>query len=84
MPGTRDYYLDIPGLEEDASPNQLESAAVTGRKWIGVQFECCGAYQRIYRNRDGSAYNGHCPRCGAPVRVRIGPDGTGARMFRAR
>ena len=83
MTDTPDYYIDIPGLEDSESPGSAQQSQATGRKWIGVHFECCGAYQRIYRNREGTAYHGYCPRCGRPVHVRVGPGGTDARMFRA-
>lgn len=53
------------------------------RPWLGVRFECCQVYTRIYRNRAGTEYTGWCPRCGAAVRVPIGPAGTHARFFRA-
>lgn len=57
--------------------------AHTGRAWLGLLFECCHAYGRIYRSADGTRYEGRCPRCGAPVSVRVGPGGTPARFFRA-
>jgi len=75
------YILDIDGIEEEPSPPDGRSRP--GHKWVGVQFECCGVYARIYRNKAGTAYEGHCPRCARPVRVRIGPGGTSHRMFRA-
>lgn len=72
-----DYIVELPGVEESA-PTAQEPA---GRRWIGVRFDCCGTYQRIYRNRDGSAYEGRCPRCLRMVRALIGPGGTNARFF---
>lgn len=54
-----------------------------GRKWIGVHFECCAVYTRIYKNAAGGAYEGHCPRCARPIRVKIGPGGTETRFFTA-
>jgi len=81
MPDDPPYILDIEGIEEDGpdpSPGSQEP-----RKWIGVQFECCGVYARVYRNEQATAYVGYCPRCARPVRVRIGPGGTRHRMFRA-
>jgi len=53
------------------------------RPYLGVRFDCCAAYARIYRNRDHSAYEGRCPRCLKPVRIRIGREGTAHRFFRA-
>ncbi|HSW45013.1 MAG TPA: hypothetical protein VLM89_05535 [Phycisphaerae bacterium] len=79
------YNLDVDGLREapDAAGSDDAGGSLAGRKWVGVQFECCGVYTRIYRNRDGTAYVGHCPRCQRQVRVAIGPGGTDSRMFRA-
>ncbi len=75
------YILDIKGLEEDRSDSTSEMSP--HRKWIGIRFDCCGVYTRIYRNRQGTAYVGHCPRCNRVVRVRVGPGGTNRRFFKA-
>ncbi|MBD3344541.1 MAG: hypothetical protein GF401_05720 [Chitinivibrionales bacterium] len=51
------------------------------RPFIGIHFTCCNAYNRIYKNKEGTAYEGSCPRCGKLVRVPIGEGGTGERFF---
>ncbi len=54
------------------------------KKFIGVLFECCNVYHRIYINKEKNAYEGRCPRCRSEVKARIGQEGTEARFFRAR
>ncbi len=55
----------------------------SGCPYIGVLFECCGVYARIYRRHGRKTYEGRCPKCLRKVRARVGKDGTAARIFRA-
>ncbi len=79
-----DYILDVDQLHAPPAPADAVDADGPGaRRWLGVHFECCGVYARVYRNRQGTAYVGHCPRCSRSLRIPIGPDGTTSRFFRA-
>ena len=80
MDDEQPYYLDVEGVE-DPDHNVPDDQGLRGRPWVGVRFDCCGAYTRVYRNREGTAYNGVCPRCARAVTLRVGPDGTSARFF---
>jgi len=51
------------------------------RPFLGVNFAACRVYGRLYKNREGTAYVGNCPRCGKPVQVAIGAHGTPQRFF---
>ncbi|MDR0869176.1 MAG: hypothetical protein LBN39_00125 [Planctomycetaceae bacterium] len=53
------------------------------RRFIGVRFNCCGVYVRVYVNKDGTAYEGRCPKCYKPVKFKIGTGGTDNRFFDA-
>ena len=76
--------VSIPEITlEGLSDDEVARRALLRRPWLGVQFECCGVYARVYRNREGTMYRGRCPRCLRRVRIRVGPDGIGARFFRA-
>jgi hypothetical protein len=77
-PGER---LDL--TSEPASGSSTQPSAPAPRPFVGVQFECCEAYARIYINRDRTAYEGRCPRCLRQLTVKIGPGGTSSRFFRA-
>lgn len=51
--------------------------------YLGIMFNCCNVYARIYKNKDGSAYTGRCPKCMKTVKISIGSGGTNQRFFRA-
>jgi hypothetical protein len=80
MADSPDYILELGG-KTAAGP--MSSGTKTGRPWISVLWRCCGVYSRVYRNRAATAYEGYCPKCARPVRVKIGPGGTSARLFEA-
>ena len=52
--------------------------------FLGIMFECCNVYGRIYKNKEVTHYQGKCPCCLREIKIRIGEEGTGARFFRAR
>jgi hypothetical protein len=71
-----DVYDDMP----DPPPNPRRRP----RPYIAIFFECCKVYARVYRQPHERTYRGRCPRCLRTFKVRVGPDGTPARFFRAR
>ena len=74
-----DYIVDVSHL----SPTPAGGKRREPRGWLGVRFRCCDVYSRIWRNREGTAYVGHCPRCSRRVQALIGQNGTDARFFEA-
>ena len=52
------------------------------RAFLGIWFDCCHVYGRLYKNQMGTAYVGRCPKCLRPVNVKIGGEGTNRRFFR--
>lgn len=51
--------------------------------FLGIRFQCCRTYARIYRNADQTAYVGHCPKCRKRIEIPIGGSGTSSRFFNA-
>ena len=66
-------------MEEDTSKQPQP------RKYIGVWFDCCQTYGRLYKNKEGTIYRGRCPKCMRSVMVPISPysgNATDRRFFR--
>ena len=74
------YHLDIEGLEDSAG-GASGGHIPAPRPWVGIWFDCCGVYTRVYRNAAGTAYHGCCPRCARTATLRVGENGTDARFF---
>ncbi len=53
------------------------------KKFLGVYYECCNVYGRLYKNKDETYYVGRCPRCMRPLKVKIGEGGLSRRFFKA-
>jgi len=59
-----------------------DSGSRSTRPFIGIQWDCCSTYTRVYREANGESYLGRCPRCNKRVRLRVEAGGTNSRFFR--
>lgn len=46
-----------------------------------MHFKCCNVYLRIYLNRSGTAFEGHCPKCLRRVRIAVAKGGSKSRFW---
>ncbi len=53
------------------------------KNYLGIMFDCCHVYGRIYKNKDNTAYVGRCPKCMRSLKIPIGSGGTNRRFFNA-
>lgn len=67
--------------DPEFSPDRGQQA--TPPPFLGIQFRCCHAYGRVYRNAAQTRYEGRCPGCGRLLTVPIGQGGSSRRFFRA-
>jgi hypothetical protein len=82
MPDPQDI-VEIEGVMNPASVQSVDPG-VAGRRWLGIWFTCCHTYGRISRNREGTEYDGPCPKCGVRVQAKIGEGGTSQRIFKTK
>ncbi|MFH1068091.1 MAG: hypothetical protein V1794_00595 [Candidatus Glassbacteria bacterium] len=68
--------MDIKDSEDKTGKQRRQP-----RPYIGITWECCKVYSRIYLNRKGSAYVGWCPRCGKRAQLDLSPTGSKSRFF---
>jgi len=63
--------------------NENETKNSEKRSYLGIMFNCCNAYGRVYKNKEGTAYVGRCPRCLRSIKIKVGEGGTDRRFFNA-
>ena len=54
----------------------------TARPFVGIIYDCCDTYGRLYLNRTSTAFEGHCPRCYRKVTVAAAENGSEDRFLR--
>lgn len=54
-----------------------------GRPFLGVLFKCCNIYNRIYLNKEKTAFVGWCPKCGKMSKIKVSKNGVSDRFFTA-
>ena len=75
--------LDVISGQQQPPKEPQQPVQKGQRKFIGVKFNCCGIYIRVYINKEGTAYEGRCPKCFRSVKFRVGDGGTDHRFFEA-
>jgi hypothetical protein len=73
--------LDL--VSEPLTAGKLQAVDKATRPFVGVQFDCCSLYTRIYCNAAGTAFVGNCPRCARKIEIKITADGSSSRFFTA-
>ena len=63
------------------APNVHRQTGNQQREYLGINFECCKVYSRIFINEKKTQYAGNCPRCGKFIQFDIAPGGSDSRFF---
>jgi len=83
-PDARGRMLDVfdsGDAAEEAPSHAGADDRGRGRVWIGVYYECCETYARVYRRPADVEYRGRCPSCGSAITIRVGPNGVNSRFL---
>jgi len=56
--------------------SKREKDSVTGRSYIGVHYECCQVYSRVYLKQEQKKQISHCPKCGNAFHIKFSENGT--------
>lgn len=76
--------LDLSNLPNSTRDSSREQASQPkSRPFLGIRFDCCRTYGRIYKSDTGMYYKGRCPKCMKKIKVMVGSGGTGNRFFNA-
>ena len=67
--------------DDDADPPSPHTTVSGGKRWLGILFNCCHVYGRIYKDAANRRYRGRCPSCGTAIDVPVGTGGTSRRFF---
>jgi hypothetical protein len=78
--------VNIPSVastlgDDESEPPSSHTTVSGGKRWLGILFNCCHVYGRIYKDAANRRYRGRCPSCGTPIDVPVGPAGTNRRFF---
>ena len=63
--------------------DEIKKDSSDKRKFLGVLFEECNTYSRIYLNKEGTAYVGFCPKCARKIVIKVGEGGSDSRFFKS-
>jgi hypothetical protein len=63
--------------------NTSEKQSGQKRPFIGIHFQCCRVYSRIYLNAAGTAFVGWCPKCAKKAEIFVSTTGSSSRFFTA-
>ena len=78
-----DLTSDPDGDADAHRPRAANEPATDPRPFLGIHFECCGLYGRIYRDPNFRVYRGRCPKCLRSLEIPIGQGGRAGRFYRA-
>ena len=68
-------------MERDKLRKKASNSPGKRKHFVGIFWECCRVYSRIYLNKNKTAYVGWCPRCTKRVQMNISPTGSKGRFF---